>query len=69
MGSQDIVAIWDFYDSGSGRLLEAGRKATGLPVPTMGQLIVGVPGKPNSIVRDFKLNGIKDRLPWYSVYV
>jgi hypothetical protein len=64
-----VVAYWDFYDSASGKILERGRAVKNRATPHFGEVIVGVPGKPNAIVRDIKFSGIKDKLPCYNVYV
>ena len=64
-----VVAYWDFYDFASGKILEKGRAVKNRAMPHFGEVIVGVPGKPNAIVRDIKFSGIKDKLPCYDVYV
>jgi len=63
------TGYWDFYDFQTGKLLEKERRISRTLVPSAGQLIVGIPGKPNAIIRTFKFKGIKDRLPCYEVYV
>jgi hypothetical protein len=64
-----VVAYWDFYDSASRKLLERGRAVQNRATPHFGEVIVGVPGKPNAIVRDIKFSGIREKLPCYDVYV
>lgn len=64
-----VVAYWDFYDHATGRILEAGRAVKNRAMPNYGEVIVGVPGKPNAIVRDVKFSGMRDKLPCYSVFV
>ena len=69
LANTKVVAYWDFYDSATGRILEQGRGVKNRAVPHFGEVVVGVPGKPNAIVRDIKFSGIKDKLPCYSVFV
>jgi hypothetical protein len=38
-------------------------------MPSTGGLIIGIPGKLNAIVKNFKFSGTKDNLPCYDVYV
>jgi len=64
-----VTAYWDFYDFQTGKVLEGERSITNAVMPATGQLIIGVPGKPNAIIRAFKFKGIKNRLPCYEVYV
>ena len=64
-----VVAYWDFYDTATGKILESGRAVKNRPTPNFGEVIVGVPGKPNAIVRDVKFSGIRDKLPCYAVFV
>jgi hypothetical protein len=64
-----VVAYWDFYDTATGEILERGRAVKNRATPHFGEVIVGVPGKPNAIVRNIKFSGIKNKLPCYDVYV
>ncbi|MCX6007821.1 MAG: hypothetical protein NTZ34_11275 [Chloroflexi bacterium] len=64
-----VVAYWDFYDFATGRIMERGRPVKNRAMPHFGEVVVGVPGKPNAIVRDIKFSGIKDKLPCYNVFV
>ena len=64
-----IVAYWNIYDSESRRVIEKEKAISRSAMPSAGALIVGIPGKLNAIVRDFKFVGSKDGLPCYDVYV
>lgn len=64
-----LAAYWDCYDVKTGELLEEGRMVRGQSWPAIGEMIVGVPGKPNAIVKDVKLKGLKGSLPYYNVYL
>jgi hypothetical protein len=64
-----VVAYWDFYDFATRRIMEKGRPVQNRATPHFGEVVVGVPGKPNAIVRDIKFSGIKDKLPCYDVFV
>jgi hypothetical protein len=69
MGSEKIASYWNLYDIKTGQLLEEGRKIKGKSWPASGELVVGIPGKLNAIVKDVRLKGIKDTLPEYDVYL
>jgi hypothetical protein len=69
MQRQNVGAYWNFYDAQTRQLLEDGRLVRGTSWPTVGQMIVGVPGKPSAIVKDFSTKGTKDGLPCYDVYI
>ena len=64
-----IAAYWDCYDAQSGELLEQARMVKGQSWPAIGEMVVGVPGKPNAIVKDVKLKGMRGKLPYYDVYL
>lgn len=64
-----VTAYWDFYDKQTGQLLEAKRAIRGKTWPAIGEMVIGVPDKPNAIVKDVRLNGIKDNLPLYDVFI
>lgn len=64
-----LVAYWDFYDHATGRVLESGRAVKHRAMPNFGEVIVGIPEKPNAIVQDVKFSGIRDKLPCYIVFV
>jgi hypothetical protein len=69
MEKKKAVAYWNVYDSGTGAALEKEKVIDRNPMPSAGGLIIGITGKPNAIVRDFKFSGTKDGLPCYDVYV
>ncbi len=64
-----VVAYWNFCDYASGIVVEKERGMKGRAMPQFGEMVIGVPGKPNAIVRDYKFCGIKDKLPCYEVFV
>jgi hypothetical protein len=64
-----VLAYWDFYDYSSGNIVEKGRAVKIRATPQYGEMIIGVPGKPSAIVRDFKFSGIRDKLPCYEVFI
>jgi hypothetical protein len=64
-----VTAYWDVYDRQTGQLLEAERLVKDRTWPAIGEFVVGIPGKPNAIVRDVNLKGMKGSLPHYEVYV
>jgi hypothetical protein len=64
-----VLAYWDFYDYATGGVVEKGRAVKIRATPQYGEMIIGVPGKPNAIVRDFKFSGIKEKLPCYEVFL
>lgn len=69
MGSEKVLAYWDFYDSATGELLEKERKIKHTTWPAVNELVTGLPGKPQAIVRNCKFRGRKEELPCYDVYV
>lgn len=69
MEKKKIIAYWNIYDSETGSLIEKEKAITHDAMPSAGGLIIGIPGKFNAIVRNFRFNGIKDGLPCYDVYV
>jgi hypothetical protein len=69
MDKKKVVAYWDIFEISSGLLLEKQHIIDGNAMPGTGQLIVGILGKPQAIVKDFKFKGSKDKLPYYNVYV
>ena len=64
-----VVAYWDFYDFATGQVLEKGRPVKKRATPHFGEVVVGVPGKLNGVVREIKFSGIRDKLPCYNVYI
>jgi len=64
-----VLAYWDFYDYATGNIVEKGRAAKVHATPQYGEMIIGITGKPNAIVRDFKFSGVKDKLPCYEVFI
>ena len=64
-----ITAYWDLYDKLTGQLLEANRVIKAKSWPAIGEMVIGVPGKPNSIVKDVQLKGMKNNLPLYDVFI
>ena len=68
MERRRIVAYWDIYESGTGLLLER-RLIERDPMPAVGQLVIGIPGKLQGIVRNFRFKGSRNNLPCYDVYV
>lgn len=69
MENMRAVAYWDFYDSTTGEVLEKERLIKRSAMPTIGGLVIGIPGKPNAIIRNFNFKESKDNLPCYDVYV
>ena len=69
MEKKRIVAYWDIYEYSSGLLIEKQRAITYKGMPAIGGLIIGIPNKPQVIIRDFQFKGSKDGLPYYNVYV
>jgi hypothetical protein len=69
MEKKKIVAFWDIYEYTTGLLLEKQRMIDHNAMPGVGQLVVGIPGKPQVIVKDFRFKGSKDNLPYYDVYI
>jgi hypothetical protein len=69
MENRKVVAFWDIYDSTTGSLLESQYKVYHNPMPAAGELVVGIHGKPQAIVKDFQFKGSNDNLPYYNVYV
>jgi hypothetical protein len=69
MEKNKVVAYWNIYDSETGSVIEKEKAIMHDAMPSIGGLIIGIPGKFNAIVRNFRFNGIKDNLPCYDVYV
>jgi hypothetical protein len=69
MQKKPVVAYWNIYDTDTGSVLEKEKAIMHDPMPSSGGLIIGIPGKYNAIVRNFKFSGTKDNLPCYDVYV
>ena len=69
MKNMRAVAYWDFYDSTTGEVLEKERLIKRGAMPTIGGLVIGIPGKPNAIIRNFSFRGSKNNLLCYYVYV
>jgi len=68
MERKRIVAYWDIYESENGLLLET-RLIERDPMPAVGLLLIGIPGKHQGIVRNFSFKGSRNNLPCYDVYV
>jgi len=69
MEKKKTVAYWNIYDSETGALLEKEKEIVRNAMPSTGGLMIGVPGKFNAIVRNFKFSGTKNKRPCYDVYV
>ena len=69
METNKTVAYWNIYDSESGALLQKEKEIARTAMPSEGALLIGIPGKFNAVVRNFKFKGIKGNLPCYDVYV
>lgn len=69
MGNIKALAYWNLCDFASKKVLEAERPIKANPVPTLGMLIIGTPGKPNGIIQDYKYKGAKDNIPCYDVFI
>ena len=63
------MAYWDFYDTGSGKILEKERAIFKIAMPAEGALVTYIPGKLNAVVRSFRFSRIVKGLPCYDVYV
>lgn len=70
LSNTGVLAYWDFYDyMVAGKIIEKGRGVKIRATPQFGEMIIGVPGKPNAIIRDFKFSGIREKLPCYDVFI
>lgn len=69
MEKKKTVAYWNIYDLKTGAILEEEKPIDRNVMPSMGGLIIGIAGRPNVIVQNFKFRGTKDNLPCYDVYV
>jgi hypothetical protein len=69
MKRNKVVAYWNIFDSQTGSLLEKEKTIERRAMPSIGGLMIGVPGRLNAIVQSIKFSGTKDRLPRYDVYV
>lgn len=52
------VAIWNYYDSVTKKILEEGTMIDGMPQPIVGQIVYGVGDWKQAEVVDFKLKNI-----------
>jgi hypothetical protein len=62
-------AYWDVYDIKTGKLIATEYFVTGKSWPAIGEIVVGIPGRPQTFVKDVKLKGMKGKLPHYDIYV
>lgn len=69
MEKKKVVAYWNIFDSKTGTVLEKEKAIERNAMPSTGGLIIGIPGRPNVIVQNFKFSGMKENLPCYDVYV
>ncbi|HAV10722.1 MAG TPA: hypothetical protein DCX22_03795 [Dehalococcoidia bacterium] len=69
MDTKKVVAYWNVYDVSTNKLIEDQRTIEDKAMPMIGDLLVGIPGRSQAIVRNLKFAGIKDNLPCYDVYV
>jgi len=69
MEKNKAVAYWNIYDTETGSIIEKEKPIVHNALPSTGGLIIGIPGKLNAIVRNFKFSGTKGNLPCYDVYV
>jgi len=69
MEKKKAVAYWNIYDFETGSIIEKEKPIVHNAMPSAGELMIGIPGKLNSIVKYFKFSGTKDCLPCYDVYV
>ena len=63
------VAYWNIYDTNSKQVLEECRAIVDKAMPMAGDLLVGIQGKSQAIVKNVRFAGKKDDLPCYDVYV
>ncbi len=63
------VAYWNVYDTVTGQLIEKDRAIADKAMPLVGDLLIGIPGRSQAIVRNLKFSGKKDNLPCYDVYI
>ena len=65
-----IGAYWDVYDINTGQLITSEHLVRGKSSwPAIGEVVSGIPGRLNTVVKDVKLKGMKGKLPYYDVYV
>lgn len=64
-----IGAYWDVYDIKTGQLIASEHLVRGKSWPAIGEVVSGIPGRLNAVVKDVKLKGMKGNLPHYDVYV